>query len=193
MHRRTWLAVLGACLLGFGCSGEKQDDPDGPSARPEAAASNFDVIAQVLRHPRCLNCHPSGDRPRVGDEAKLHPQNVQRGPENTGMPGMHCSTCHQSENQATAQLPGAPHWSLAPRSMGWEGLSDRELAEALKDRSRNGDRSLEDLLEHVSKDPLVLWGWDPGVGREPVSVTHKDFVAAFGAWIEEGAPSPSQD
>ena len=46
------------------------------------------------------------------------------------------------------------------------------------------------LLEHVSHDKLVLWGWDPGVGRAPVDVPHKDFVAAFQRWTEAGAPCP---
>lgn len=74
--------------------------------------------------------------------------------------------------------------------MGWEGLDDHDLARTLKDRSMNGDRSLAALREHIAEDPLVLWGWDPGVGREAVPTPHAEFVDAFDAWIDAGAPTP---
>lgn len=150
----------------------------------------FANVARVLRHPRCLNCHPAGDRPHVGDDARVHAMNVQRGDDGFGRVGQRCTTCHRDANQPLAGVPGAPHWHLAPRSMGWEGLDDHALAEALKDRSKNGDRSLADLREHMSEDALVLWGWDPGPGREAVPVSHEAFVEALDAWIDAGAPSP---
>lgn len=196
LRHRLWIPA-GAALLAFGCSGDPEPQPAEPAPQQAPAPAEqapevdpFTTVARVLRHPRCLNCHPAGDRPRVGDDARIHPQNVQRGPENHGMPGLHCATCHQPANQPLAGVPGAPHWGLAPRSMAWEGLDDHALAEALKDRAKNGDRSLEQLLEHVSHDALVLWGWDPGPGREAVPVAHDAFVAAFRAWIEGGAASP---
>ena len=74
--------------------------------------------------------------------------------------------------------------------MGWEGLDDHELAASLLDRVKNGDRSPEDLLKHVSHDPLVLWAWKPGPGRSAPPVSHAKFIAALNAWIEAGAPSP---
>ena len=150
----------------------------------------FRTVARVLRHPRCLNCHPSGDIPRVGDDRRVHAMNVQRGPANHGMPGLECSACHQKSNQPYAGVPGAPHWSLAPLSMGWEDLDDRGLAEQLKDRARNGGKTLAELLHHVEHDPLVLWGWDPGPGRAAVSVPHREFVDAMKTWIDNGAVSP---
>jgi hypothetical protein len=48
------------------------------------------------------------------------------------------------------------------------------------------------MLAHVTDDLLVLWGWDPGVGRAPVSVPHADFVGAFKAWMDGGAPCPTR-
>ena len=54
---------------------------------------------------------------------------------------------------------------------------------------RNGGKDFAALLEHVSHDKLVLWGWAPGVGRAPVSVPHKEFVAAFKTWLDAGAPA----
>ena len=71
------------------------------------------------------------------------------------------------------------------------GLSRGELCETVKDPKRNGGKDMAALLEHVAHDKLVLWGWNPGIGRAPVSVPHARFVAAFKTWIEAGAPCPS--
>jgi len=73
-----------------------------------------------------VNCHPDGDSPhqRAGE---LHDPPVVRGPEDQGVPGNECTTCHQDKNQALTRVPGAPTWHLAPRAMAWVG------------RSRNGD------------------------------------------------------
>ncbi|HZN38564.1 MAG TPA: hypothetical protein VFD82_07155 [Planctomycetota bacterium] len=54
---------------------------------------------------------------------------------------------------------------------------------------QNGGKTLEQLLDHVSHDALVLWGWSPGGERAPVPTPHAEFVAAFKAWIDAGAPS----
>lgn len=188
-------AVLGAlalsgALLGA-CAASERARPDAVEAGQAAEAQQaFAAVARVLRHPRCLNCHPSGDFPRVGGDRRPHPQNVQRGPDDRGMPGMGCAACHQAVNQDLAGVPGAPAWHLAPRSMGWEGLDDHALAEALKDPVKNGRRSLADLLHHMAEDPLVGWAWDPGRGRAAPPVAREAFVRSFRAWIEGGAPSP---
>ena len=71
------------------------------------------------------------------------------------------------------------------------GLSPTELCETVKDRKRNGNKNFTALLAHVSHDKLVLWGWDPGVGRAPVPVPHGVFVAAFKTWLDAGAPCPA--
>ena len=57
-------------------------------------------------------------------------------------------------------------------------------------RKRNGGKALDAFLKPVSSDKLVLWGWDPGAGRAPVSVPHDEFVAATKTWIAGGAPCP---
>ena len=157
-----------------------------------SAASDFATVARVLRHPRCLNCHTVTSFPRVGDDRRRHPQNVQRGPDGHGVPGMRCSTCHQDSNQELVGVPGAPHWHLAPLSMGWEGLDDHDLAEAIKDRTRNGDRSLDDLREHLAADPLVAWAWNPGPGRSTLPISREALLQAFDAWVAAGAKSPPE-
>lgn len=71
------------------------------------------------------------------------------------------------------------------------GLGPRALCEQLKDPRRNGGRDLAALLEHLS-DPLVVWGWTPGYGRQPVSVSHAELVSAFKVWADGGAPCPAR-
>ena len=76
------------------------------------------------------------------------------------------------------------------RKMVFIGLAKPEFCATIKDPKRNGGKDLAVLLEHVSHDKLVLWGWDPGVGRAPVAVPHDAFVASFKTWIAGGAPCP---
>ncbi len=150
----------------------------------------FRESAKVLQHPRCLNCHPSGDRPTQGADLHVHTMNVQRGEADHGAAGLPCASCHGDANYAPSGVPGAPKWALAPRSMGWQGLNERELCEALKDPAKNHGMSLEALVKHSAEDPLVAWGWSPGDGREPAPGTQKEFGAHVAAWVEAGAPCP---
>ncbi|MEL6536579.1 MAG: hypothetical protein AAFQ98_14270, partial [Bacteroidota bacterium] len=164
--------------------------PEAPSQAPRKAADRrwqdstaeslkaFQTLLKVLKDPRCLNCHPTGDRPRQGDDQHLHLFNIVRGPENQGGPVTTCNSCHQAENNPYSQVPGAPHWGLAPKSMGWYGLSDVEIGQRLVDPERNGGRTPQQLVEHMTTDDLVLWGWDPGKGRQPVQVPFEEFKTA---------------
>jgi len=85
------------------------------------SAAMFVELGKVLTHPRCVNCHPAGDRPRQGDTARLHQPPVERGADGHGLPVMRCSICHQQANFDPARVPGHPEWHLAPREMAWEG------------------------------------------------------------------------
>src|SRR5438552_3323113 len=62
-----------------------------PTAR---AMALFVEAGKVLRHPRCLSCHPDGDRPSQGTGYPHQPP-VQRGAEGHGVASMRCATCHQ--------------------------------------------------------------------------------------------------
>ena len=50
-----------------------------PRNDPEASAQAFRRVAEVLRHPRCMNCHTVTDFPRQGDGRRRHDQLVMRG------------------------------------------------------------------------------------------------------------------
>lgn len=158
-------------------------------------ADPFDTMMDVLTHKRCMNCHPAGDRPRQGEDSHLHNFNVQRGPDDHGVAALQCSSCHQSANNNYAGVPGAPHWALAPKTMAWEGLNRAELARAILDPEKNGGKSLEEIVTHMTEDELVLWAFEPGVDdegkpREKPPVSEADFKAAVKAWAAAGAVVP---
>lgn len=116
-------------------------------------------------------------------------------PWGTGVPGLACAACHADRNPPASygehMPPGAPNWQLPPpeHKMVFIGLSGAELCRGLKDEKENGGRDLVALREHLD-DELVLWGWDPGVGRAPVDVPRAEFIAAFERWAAAGAPCP---
>jgi hypothetical protein len=158
-----------------------------------ASAAAFKAIVPVLRHPRCMNCHSTGDFPRQGDDTHRHTMNVRRGAQGDGVAGMQCGTCHQNHNLAGEHMPpGAPDWHLpSPREpMIWEGLSDRQLCEVFKDPAQNGHRSVDGIVQHMSS-PLVLWGWHPGEGRTPIPMPESEFLANVKEWAAKGAVCPA--
>ena len=169
-----------------GLLGPKDFEDEG-DARARSRAL-FLEASKVLRHPRCVNCHPTGESPTQGDDMHAHVPPVTR-----AAPGMFCFSCHQNENIDHAALPGAPGWHLAPASMAWEGRTPRQICEQLKDPKRNGDLDLEKLIEHVATDELVGWGWSPGVGRTPAPGTQKLFASLLRQWVDTGAVCPSAD
>jgi hypothetical protein len=205
---RMRLYVVPAALLVAAC-GSKQPAPR-PAGEPPAHSaglrpvSDFAAIAEpaersralfleasrVLLHPRCVNCHPDGDTPHQGMELALHDPPVVRGPNDMGVPGNECRTCHQDRNQELARVPGAPNWHLAPREMAWFGKSAAYICHQIQDPKRNGGKTLAQIVEHNAHDKLVAWGWTPGHGREPAPGTQEQFGALIAAWVETGAQCP---
>lgn len=160
-------------------------------ASTPATGDLFKPVADVLRHPRCMNCHPRDDRPRQGADRHIHRQNIVRGEDNMGFVNGRCNACHRDENNDFNGVPGAPTWHLAPLSMGWQGLNDAELCEALKDETKNGGKNVAALVLHMKQDKLVLWGWEPGGIREHVTPPHPEFMKDLNAWAKAGAPCPA--
>jgi len=156
------------------------------------SAAMFTELGKVLTHPRCTNCHPATDRPRQGDEARLHQPPVTRGADGHGLEAMRCHTCHQKANFEPGRIPGHPEWHLAPREMAWEGKTLGEICTQIKDPARNGGRKVEDLIHHIGSDTLVGWAWAPGFGRQPAPGTQKQAGALVEAWVKTGAACPAQ-
>jgi hypothetical protein len=154
------------------------------------SAALFTELGKVLTHPRCVNCHPAGDRPRQGDSRRLHQPPVERGADGFGLAAMRCSICHRSANFEPGRMPGNPAWHLAPREMAWEGKTLGEICAQIKDPKRNGGRSSEDLVQHIGTDSLVGWAWAPGSGRQPAPGTQKEAGALVEAWVKTGAACP---
>jgi hypothetical protein len=156
------------------------------------SAAIFTELGKVLTHPRCTNCHPAGDRPRQGDESRLHQPPVARGADGHGTETMRCSICHGNANFEPGRMPGHPEWHLAPREMAWEGKTVAEICAQIKDPARNGGRKPEDLIRHIGEDTLVGWAWHPGFGREPAPGTQKEAGALVEAWVKSGAACPAK-
>jgi hypothetical protein len=159
-----------------------------PAAR---SAALFTEAGRVLQHPRCLNCHPDGDRPSQG-EGYPHQPAVQRGADGLGVTTMRCATCHQAANFDPGRVPGNPKWRLAPIEMAWQRRTLGQICEQVKDPARNGGHTLTEIVEHMSRDELVGWAWKPGVGREPAPGTQTAFGALVKAWADSGAVCPTR-
>jgi hypothetical protein len=157
----------------------------------ERSAALFVELGKVLTSPRCLNCHPVGDRPRQGEQGRLHQPPVTRGADGHGLAALRCPVCHGKTNFDPGRVPGHPEWHLAPREMGWEGRTLAEICEQIKDPARNGNRSLQDLIHHIGTDTLVGWAWAPGYGRQPAPGTQKEAGALTEAWVQTGAVCPN--
>ena len=192
------LAVATSMLTGYAVSQtapQSLASPESFASIPDADARSmaiFTELGKVLTHPRCTNCHPATDRPRQGDEARLHQPPVTRGADGHGTEAMRCPVCHQKANFEPGRVPGHPEWHLAPREMAWEGKTVGEICAQIRDPARNGGRKVEALIEHIGKDTLVGWAWKPGFGRSPAPGTQKEAGALVAAWVNSGAACPAE-
>lgn len=151
----------------------------------------FEEAGKVIQSPRCMNCHPAGDRPTQTDRMRPHQPLVVRGEGGMGAPGgLACTTCHHENNFDAANVPGNPKWQLAPIEMAWQGKTLGQICVQIKDPSRNGGKDMPALIKHMAEDELVGWGWAPGGNRTPAPGTQKDFGALIKAWADSGAVCP---
>lgn len=153
----------------------------------------FMEVYKVLISPRCMNCHPSGDVPLQGDDNRLHAMLPQRGKDGKGINAMKCANCHQATNvEGIGNPPGNPNWHLPSENMKmvFEGRTAHELAKQLVNPKTNGNKNLQQLIEHAD-DGLVKAGWDPGEGRTVPPMSYNAFKKAWITWIENGAYAPN--
>jgi hypothetical protein len=193
-----------ALLLSTTCAIADQPDSSHTLKDPSAFASIanktersraiFGEIGKVLTHPRCMNCHPAGDHPLQGDDQHEHMPPVWRS--ETGHFEANCASCHTEHNVTLHEaasyksIPGNPRWGIAPLSMTWQNKSLSDICRQLKDVNRNGGRDLAALQEHIAKDDIVAYGWDPGEGRKPAPGSQETAGKLVQAWIDSGAECP---
>ncbi len=161
------------------------------SARAAESKAAFLDAYRVFMHPRCMNCHPSGDVPLQGDESRLHAQGVKRGPDGKGLYALKCANCHQEQHVAGINMPpGGKGWHLPPmnRKMIFEGKTARQLATHFKDNKFTGFKDFKkDMLHHIEHEPLVINSWTYGT---PPPLSFEEFVAKVKEWIAKGAVIP---
>ncbi|MGH8286255.1 MAG: Isoquinoline 1-oxidoreductase subunit, partial [Steroidobacteraceae bacterium] len=91
----TLLAAVAALLLAVACAAppasQESAAPVAPNElravetfssirdRRARAVALFEEAGKVLQHPRCVNCHPAGDRPLQTDRGQPHMPMVVRG------------------------------------------------------------------------------------------------------------------
>jgi hypothetical protein len=150
----------------------------------------FEEAGRVIRHPRCMNCHPRTDRPTQTDAMRPHVPMVSRGPDDAGEPVLRCATCHHDANVAASGVPGNPKWKLAPIEMAWQGRTLGEICRQILDPSRT-HMTRAQLLHHMAHDELVGWAWHPGGRRTPAPGTQAEFGALIAGWLDTGARCPA--
>lgn len=185
--------VLSASLTA--CDAEDPASPIPPPTTQEIAAARdaWSDVYSVLTHPRCMNCHPSGDAPLQTDDSTVHKWGVNR---DAIADGLQCNACHQAENAEAYGLaegpPGAPNWHFPPADtpMIFQGRDPAALCAQFHDEQATGGRDLDALLEHVNNESLVLWAWNPGGDRTTPPLTHDAFLEAFAIWVRGGGACP---
>lgn len=151
----------------------------------------FEEAGKVIASPRCMNCHPAGERPTQTNKMTPHQPLVVRGEGGMGAAGgLACNTCHHENNFDPAGVPGNAKWQLAPIEMAWQGKSLGQICVQIKDHERNGGRDLAAIIKHMAEDELVGWAWSPGGHRTPAPGTQKEFGALIKAWADAGAACP---
>src|SRR5256714_13400761 len=143
------------------------------SNQAERSRALFNEIAKVVTHPRCMNCHPAGDRPLQGADHHEHVPPAYRGEGGNGIAGLTCSACHTEKNFTLVgtgatykSIPGHPRWGLAPIEMAWQGKSLGQICQQMKDPERNGGATPARLAGHLPHFALVARGRAPGGGGE---------------------------
>jgi hypothetical protein len=159
----SFAVVFGAALLSLGASETQAQNPD--ELRPPTAfvgitdaqarsRALFTEAFKVIGSPRCMNCHPAGDRPLQGNDQHPHTPFVTRGDSGNGVPGNTCNACHTNRNftlgdgASYRSIPGHPRWGLAPIEMAWQGKSVGQICEHADVTSDAGSSAGDIEAEH---------------------------------------------
>ncbi|MEM7426368.1 MAG: hypothetical protein AAF441_09745 [Pseudomonadota bacterium] len=171
-------------------------------------ASGLDAwtrIHEVLRHPRCVNCHTGADNrpvwsgPSFGKRRK-HGMSINAGESRIGAEGLSCRTCHQTSRAPNTVPHAAPHagidWQLAPVEFQWIDKTSAEICRQLRNPDVNGGRDGAGLVEHILDDlevtGFITWSFDPGPGREPAPGGLQTHLEDMALWAAAGMPCPHE-
>ena len=151
--------------------------PSSKSIADESARSIalFEEAGKVILHPRCVNCHPAGDRPLQGMAMRPHepPVSARRGGFRHGrhdlqhLPRRRRTLRSPRQADDIKSIPGNPNWHLAPIEMAWEGKSLGEICEQIKDPARNGGKDLDAIVEHMAHDDSSAGAGIPAKAASP--------------------------
>ena len=90
------IAILAAIGITIGFSPPNIASPNSSkgisNTQTKVLETPFDKMMAVLMHKRCINCHPSDDYPRQGEDSHIHNFGVMRGPENHGVAALRCES-----------------------------------------------------------------------------------------------------
>jgi len=170
-----------------------------PAFAQDTGLAAWNKIHEVFSHPRCAYCHVGPDNvPLVSlsespANPRAHGMNINAGKSRVGSETVACNACHTPHNSPLPHgAPGAHVWALPPVEMQWFGKSSAEICAQVKDRARNGNRSIGDIADLVEHEGLVHYGWAPGPGREPAPYSATQLVEFIKQWDAAGAPCPAQ-
>ncbi len=76
------------------------------------------------------------------------------------------------------------------QTAGTDSASTTTWDRMLKNPELNGHRSPQALIEHMETEKLVLWGWNPGGHREPIPISHQEFIDLMKVWVSGGTVCP---
>ena len=143
--------------------------------KEQRAVALFEEAGKVIASPRCMNCHPATDRPT---QKRLDAAAPAAGGARRRRPRCRRRTRlrHLPSRRQLRSGPGARairngRWRRI--EMAWQGKSLGQICVQIKDRARNGDMDMAELVHHMAEDELVGWGWKPGAGRTPAPGTQK--------------------
>ena len=107
-QRALLVAAVCAHCAAYAVDLRSPDSFDTIADKTERSLALFVEAGKVIQSPRCLNCHPGGERPTQGADMHPHSPWVVRGADDKGATGMRCATCHQSANYKPSGVPGHP-------------------------------------------------------------------------------------
>ena len=187
-------------IMATAAEDSKLNLPEAGSVSTGQGLQHWSRIYEVTSHPRCANCHvgdspyPMWSGPSYG-EARRHDMNIHAGASRIGVESIMCSTCHrQSNSEEDHGAPGAnASWRLAPVEADWFGRSSDDICQQLRDPSRNGGRTFEELAAHLNHDEILHWAWAPGGQREPAPYSLQGHVNDLLSWGVAGMPCPGDE